>query len=307
MVTVLLSILKIIGIILLCVLLLALTILLLVLFVPVRYRIKGSRQEGDDVPVRADVKATWLMHILNVSFRYPEEAYIRVRLFCFTVFSTLKKEKEGKEKEKEEEKNKKIREEETSDKKEQTSQSGTIEHREADDMQETEEENGKEAEKKEIKEENPTLSKFFKKLFSILKNIKYTIIQIYGKIRHIIGNIRYYIDIIESDSFKRAFSVCGSEAAGLIKSILPRKITGNFVIGTGDPASTARILSVQGILYPIIGNHINITPDFDNAVAEGDFFIKGKITVFKILKTAIKVYFNKDLRRVIRLFKKEAV
>lgn len=305
MVTVLLSILKIIGIILLCVLLLALTILLLVLFVPVRYRIKGSRQEGDDVPVRADVKATWLMHILNVSFRYPEEAYIRVRLFCFTVFSALKKEKEGKEKE--EEKNKKIRAEETSDKKEQTSQNGAVEHREAGDMQETDAESGKEAEKKEINEENPTLSKFFKKLFSILKNIKYTIIQIYGKIKHIIGNIRYYIDIIQSDSFKRAFSVCGSEAAGLIKSILPRKITGNFVIGTGDPASTARILSVQGILYPVIGNHINITPDFDNAVAEGDFFIKGKITVFMILKTAIKVYFNKDLRRVIRLFKKEAV
>lgn len=110
--------------------------------------------------------------------------------------------------------------------------------------------------------------------------------------------------MLQSDSFKRAFDLCRNEVFSLISSILPRKLIGHVTVGTGDPASTAQILAVHGILYPLIGNHIFITPDFENSVLEGDFYMKGKITVFKILKTAGKVYFNKDLRRVIRLLKR---
>ena len=41
--------------------------------------------------------------------------------------------------------------------------------------------------------------------------------------------------------------------------------------------------------------------------AYGESAVKGKITVFKALKMAIKVYFNKDIKRVIRLLNREAV
>ena len=130
--------------------------------------------------------------------------------------------------------------------------------------------------------------------------------QICDKIKHVISNIRYYLAVIQSNCFKRAFSLCKTEVFSLIKSILPRRIKGTFLVGTGDPASTAQILAVHGMLYPIIGNHITITPDFENAVIEGDLLVKGRITVFKALKTAIKVYFNKDVRKVLRLLKREA-
>lgn len=302
MLTVLSGILKIIGIILLCILLLILVLLLLVLFVPVRYQIKGSKKENDDVPVRVLVKITWLLHILSISFRYPEEAFIKVRIVCFTVFTTQKSKDSQSDKKKKQKKVKESKEEI----KEEKSISEKPRETAGMKLQEENQEVKTEEKTEDINEEKPALVKFIRMLFQILTNIKYTIIKICDKIKHIIENIRYYIGIIESDSFKKAWEVCGGEAILLLKSILPGKLTGNFIIGTGDPAGTAQVLSVWGILYPIIGNHINIVPDFDNFIIEGDFFIQGKITLFKILITAVKVYFNKDLRRVIRLFKKEA-
>ncbi len=310
MITVFLSILKIIGIVLLCILLFVLAAALLILFVPIRYQLKGYRRKEDDAPVRASVKVTWLLHIVNASFRYPEEAYIKIRIFCFTVFSTMEKKTKQNSKKVRKTKKQLSKEEKSGPSPKEMTTDSKKDQEEDFSKQEIKEEK-KAAEQNDffeepLQEEEISFTKFLKKLFHILKNIKYTINQIYDKIKHIISNIRYYIGIIESDSFKKAWQLCENQAVSLIKTILPRKIKGNFVIGTNDPASTARILAIQGILYPIIGNHILITPDFDRSIIEGDFFIKGKITVFKVLKTAIRVYFNKDLRRVIRLFKKEA-
>lgn len=294
MISIFLTILKIIGIVLLSLLLLLVTVLLLILFVPVRYRVSGFRKQGDEVPVNVALKVTWFLHIVNVAFRYPEEAFIKVRLFCFTIFSTDKEQTSKKKKEQ------KDLSEEAIDKEEKPK---TVTAGEETDHLEEE---LKEKEEAFEKEDDPKISNFIKKLFSILKNIKYTICQIYGKIKHSIKNIRYYIRILKSDTFKRAWSFCSREVFILLKSILPRKFSADFVVGTGDPASTAQILSIQGILYPLVGDHINITPDFEHSIVEGNFFVKGKITVWRILLIAVRVYFNRDLRRVIRLFKKEA-
>ena len=93
----------------------------------------------------------------------------------------------------------------------------------------------------------------------------------------------------------------------LLKCIKPRKLEGNLIVGTNDPATTGQIMAVYGILYPLIGNNITVTPDFDQQIVEGNLLIKGRITAFKILKIAWIIYFNKDIRRIVKLFKREAV
>lgn len=305
---VLLNILKIIGIILLCILSFILVLLLLILFVPVRYRLKAVRKEQDDAMVHADAKVTWLLHLLSVSFRYPEAAYLKVRVFGIPVYSTEKKEQDKTEQDKnEQDKSEQSGQELDRVKSDEAKQKEITEEKAVEKQEEKQEELEKLLEEK-IKEdeEEPTLIRFLKKLLEKLINIKYTILQICDKIKHIVKNVRYYVAIMKSNCFQRAFSLCKEEVFSLIKSIMPRKLKGSFLIGTGDPASTAQILAVHGMLYPFIGNHITIVPDFENTVIEGDLFIKGRITVFKILKTAVKVYFNKDVRKVLRLLKREA-
>lgn len=319
MISILFTILKILGIFLLIVLGIILALALLALFVPVRYRISAYRKTTEETPVVAEIKITWLFHILNAAFSYPKAAYVRVKVFCFTVFSTgrdyaEKKSRLGK-KDKNEQKNRDSdRKIETGQEDQSAQEDGKYTAYAKDPIENTNREQDKCSEKNEQIQDNEcpedepkeTLTDFIKRIWSVLKNIKYTITKICDKIKHIIKNTRYYIKIIKSNTFHRAWTVCSGQVISLLKGVLPNKIKGNLLIGTGDPASTGQVLSVYGILYPLLGNHINITPDFEQQVLEGELFIKGEITLFKAVKTAGIIYFNKDLRRLIKLFKREA-
>ena len=328
MLSVLLMILKVLGMILLILLGTILLLILLVLFVPVRYQIMLHRKVGEEAPVAAKVKATWLLHALNAAVSYPEAAFLRVRIFCFTIFRSDKPkktmQKDNTQKEAVKKKNakkdtvqKEVIQEETAktvrkDEEKETDGQKNVERKASDENQKEKNSYIEEAAPKKQEEEPKKgrkvnkLFDFLKKLWSVFKNIKYTIIKICDKIKHIVKNIQYYLKIVQSDTFHRAWVVCSGQVFSLIKSILPRKIRGNLIIGAGDPASTGQILAIYGILYPLLGNHIDIVPDFEQQIIEGDLLVKGRITVFKALKMAWIVYFNKDLRRLIKLFKREA-
>ena len=292
--TVLLLILKILGIVLLVLLGILLALLLIVLFVPVRYQGSGYREEGDPVPVHVQLKVTWLLHLVRVSFIYPEEAFLKVKVLFFQILPAKEKKKKASNKKEADGKKPKT------DKKEVGSDvSDTASDQKISDEGNAAEEDGG--------DDRRTLSDFVRKLFFAIRNIKYTIRKIYDKIKHIIHNIRYYIKILQTESFKRAFALCREQLLRLMKIVLPRKISGTFTIGMEDPAATGQILSIYGILYPLIGDSITVIPDFEKPVMEGSFRFKGKITAFTLIRIAAKIYFDKDLKRVICLFKKEAV
>lgn len=323
MLSVLLMILKVLGMILLILLGTILLLILLVLFMPVRYQIMLHRKVGEETPVTAKVKATWLLHALNAAFSYPEAAFLRVRIFCFTIFrsdkpkKTIQKDNTKKETVQKENVQKEEIQKETvktvrKDEEKKADGQKNAEIKVSDENQKEKnsyiEENAPKKQEKEPKQSRKInkFFEFFRKLWSVFKNIKYTIIKICDKIKHIVKNIQYYLKIVQSDTFHRAWEVCSRQVFSLLKSIFPRKIRGNLLIGAGDPASTGQILAIYGILYPLLGNHIDIVPDFEQQILEGDLLVKGRITVFKALKTAWIVYFNKDLRRLIKLFKREA-
>lgn len=91
-----------------------------------------------------------------------------------------------------------------------------------------------------------------------------------------------------------------------MKSIRPRKLVANLHIGTGSPDTTGYLVAVYGMLLPVLGNHITMEADFENAVWEGDVFAKGRITIFTIVLQACRVYFDKQLRIFIKEIKREA-
>ena len=292
--TVLLLILKILGIVLLVLLGILLALLLIVLFVPVRYQGSGYREEGDPVPMHVQLKVTWLLHLVRVSFIYPEEAFLKVKVLFFQILPAKEKKKKASNKKEADGKKPKT------DKKEVGSdvRDTTSDQKISDEGNTAVEDGG---------DDRRTLLDFVRKLFSAIRNIKYTIRKIYDKINHIIHNIRYYIKILQTESFKRAFMLCREQLLRLMKIVLPRKVSGTFTIGMEDPAATGQILSIYGILYPLIGDSITVIPDFEKPVMEGSFRFKGKITAFTLIRIAAKIYFDKDLKRVICLFKKEAV
>lgn len=325
MLHILLLILKIIGIILGSLLGMILLCLILVLFVPVRYRADAGRTEGEgNPPVEVSAKITWLLHFINIRLEYSTEFRLRVRVLFFTLFCLPKKQK--KETKKRNRDKKTVKKQEKAETKVDTvsepgnGETENLRQAEADTEYQTrieEEPETKEPEAKKSKEKEPEkppkipikerIVKGITKIYQILKNIWYTITGICDKIKKIRENIEYYVNVLQSDTFWKSFSLCKEELISVFSGIRPRKFQADLIIGMDDPASTAKILSYYGMLYPFIGSNVNITPDFDEKRVEGFVKLKGKITLFTFIRAAVRIYFSKDIRKLLKLFKKEDV
>lgn len=326
MLHILLLILKIIGIILGSLLGVLLLCLILALFVPVRYRADAGRTEGEgNPPVEVSAKITWLLHFINVKLEYSTEFRLRVRVLFFTLFRLPKKQKkETKEKNKKKSKDKEnVKKQEEAEAKDEAETVSEPENGEKENLEQAEKDTeyqtqiSEEADEKESTEKEPEkplkvpknkrIVNGIKKIYQILKNIWYTITGICDKIKKIRENIEYYVNVLQSDTFRKSFSLCKEELVSIFSSIRPRKFQADLVIGMDDPASTAKILSYYGMLYPFIGGNVNITPDFDEKRVEGFVKLKGKITLFTFIRAAVHIYFSKDIRKLLKLFKKEDV
>lgn len=331
MLAVFLSVLKVVGIVLAALLLIAILLVLLVLFVPVRYRIKGNypktvfaEGEGfDKDKAFLSVKFSWLLHVLSGKFFYPNpkgtEFVIRVLGIKIFPRKSGNKADDGGDKKKNRDKNGTkenpeaengiiFREEfvnkKESFKDENTSLSEHIENN-------ITELNQKDSEITEEKNEDEDKDTFFDKL----KKVANTALELIKKPKHVFEKNQYTIsrvcdkirmikNTLENDIFKRAYSLVKDKLTRLLKMILPDKSNIELYVGLGDPATEAELMSVYGVLYPVLYDKIKFTPDFENRALGVDLDLKGHITVFTVIYCVAVCYFNKDVKKVINRFKK---
>ena len=304
-----LLILKIIGIILLSIISLLLIIIALILFVPIRYRIIANKFEDSDF--YAEIKLTWLLHFINILIKYTDDLYYRVRVILIPIKKSdnLKKHKKNSKKiEPDSDDTKSIDEgENISDESvnEDISDNEISKNKEeivsTSDLDENDDDNIKFDENKGIIYKiRFVLTKFFEFLF----NIKEKLNEAYNTVVNIVKDIDYYINALKDERNKKVISLCLSQASSIINNIKPKVFNGNLTIGIDDPYTMGQILSIYGILFPIIHDKITINPVYDKEVIEGDLYIKGRISVFVLIRAAIKIYFNRDYKRMIKIFKK---
>ena len=304
-----LLILKIIGILLLSIISLLLIIIALILFVPIRYRIIANKFEDSDF--YAEIKLTWLLHFINILIKYTDDLYYKVRVILIPIKKSdnLKKHKNNSKKTKPDPNDtKSIDERENiSDKSvnEDISDNEISKDKEeivsTSDLDENDDDNIKFDENKGIIYKiRFVLTKFFEFLF----NIKEKLNEAYNTVVNIVKDIDYYINALKDERNKKVISLCLSQASSIINNIKPKIFNGNLTIGIDEPYTMGQILSIYGILFPIIHDKITINPVYDKEVIEGDLYIKGRISVFVLIRAAIKIYFNRDYKRMIKIFKK---
>ncbi len=333
MLHILLWMLKILGILLAALLAVLLFGLICALFVPVRYRISAEGKLGAEQPVRAGVKVGWLLNIIRVAVAYPEKAEtnagtgirIKVRILCFTVFDTAKKKKQerkkqerkktqGKQRKKEENKNSVPLEytkggENTGEKPVSLTEDCGFAEGETQDSgnmgQAPESAGVPKGMLGKLKAFYLACKRLLLRLLAAFKNIEYTIRKICGKIRKIADDIRYYTEVLKSETFRGAWEVSKKQLFRIGRMLRPRVCRIRLVAGTGDPAGTGQLLAFYGILYPLVGNHVSVEADFEHKVMEGDLLLKGSVTIFVFLLAAFQLFVNKNIRRLLKMLKKE--
>lgn len=298
MLTFLLGVLKVIGIVLLIILLLILLLLSIVLFVPIRYKGNGVI---NDTEKNVQFKITWLLHALSVKIKYihPGKPDIIIKVLGFQ----LGKKKKSKKKEQS------SATEQTSDiplDTNSTEQNPVIDsdisstnNSEDTQPQSTLNSEHQQAVDEYLSEKAKPKESFKEKINKIVNKIT----SIYNKIKGVFLNIKYYLDVIQEKETKDLLSKVFESILKILKSIRPRKLVVNATVGFDNPDTTGKMYGAYWVAKPILGEHVEITPDFENKIIEGDFNLKGKITIFVLAINGLKILLNKNFKPVIKKFK----
>lgn len=91
----------------------------------------------------------------------------------------------------------------------------------------------------------------------------------------------------------------------LIKWFLPKHMKVQFEVGLEDKALTGQIAGIGAMIYPFAKRNFLIIPNFEEEIIAGDFFLKGKLYIFKMVYYIIRVYLDKRVRRCIKFVSNE--
>ncbi len=127
------------------------------------------------------------------------------------------------------------------------------------------------------------------------------------KKRFSFDRISSIISFIREKETRSAIGKAKRELIALLRYLLPTKAELDFRIGTGDPATTGLIIGGISLMPFVYQKGIHIVPDFEEKVVQGNGKIKGRIRVIYFIRLLVRMYRDKELRRVWnRMNKKEA-
>lgn len=322
MLHIILLILKIIGWILLAILGLIVLLICITIFVPLRYQADGSCK-GTLESLYGKIKFSWFCHLIS-GFAVYENGKLdwTIRI----AWKKLRAEEEVAVQAEEDFPYK----EEVLDKEEVTGK-GDVLDKGGLDWKETPKKD-KSADKKDAPKEEAVLSPIKGNLpanrkapskgqggFSKLKDLYQKIIR---KIREFYEKIKYTIqkfcDTIEAllvkkeklESFitdeihKAAFAAGLVEVKRLLRFLKPKKLTVDVHFGFEDPCITGQVLALLSVVYPFIGEHADIQPDFEQKILEGEVMASGKIRFLYIVIIGWNLIWNKNVRTTFRHVRK---
>lgn len=334
--SILLFILKAIGIIILTVLILVIFMLLSVLFVPVRYRAEGriiinNEKEGQK-PVSGEVKATvsWMLHIISIRVWTSEnKLYYYGKLFGKRIVDSeaprSKKEKkafisEAHKSEKSAEKaladidkslgeNVQNSENNTDEAVDKTFPEKEKTYTEADNEKEIKEADYNNKAYTDSKEKESLIDKLknvYNIIYTKIEKIKFKFIEICDKIKNVNGTREEFTAFLTTEESRSAIAEIKCRIIKILLHIKPLKLTINAAYGLKDPALTGQVYGVLCILLSRYGDKININPQFTDVskpFVAGDFKCNGRIRAAVLLIHAIKIYKIKRLKEFIAFAK----
>lgn len=296
--------LKIIGILLL----LGLLLLVCLLFVPVRYSIKGENSQiaeplslpetkgrNNGFQARVQIHASWFLHFIHYTLDYGTNGVTgTIRIFGidiqklakrFRSFRNRKKQKKG----------------DTNKGQEEADHDSTEEIESKTSLKTTDLENaGSNANSHkntdEKKKKKPAKKRLHKK-----KKLR----EEGGGNKN--GNrkkdlIHSFYNEFTDQTNRNAVSRLWKELLILLRSIRPRKIKADLAFSLADPAFTGYLLGLLS-MFPFLYRYpCHIVPDFDsqNIYVEGEIFAKGKITAAVFLLSLFRLWRDKEVNYVFK-------
>lgn len=315
MLHILLLILKWIGIIIAAILGILVLLICIVFFVPVRYEIQG-KSEGTLDSLKGKIKVTWFLHLFRTDVYYKEKRLKwRLRFAFFKRTSGVsvereipedsidagrkseeKKLTEGENHEKEQKASSKKLDEENQEV-EKTSEKAAVDEK-SEKITDSKSISEECEENEENVEEIQTKGKrFLQKIKDIYEKIKCTFKNFCDKIKEFIEKKEKLVDFIEDEVHRNAVVRLKKELFWYLGKLKPKKLEAQVRFGFEDPYYTGKVLAYLGVLYPFIGEHTEIAPDFEQKILKGRIYVNGRVRVSHLAHLAWKLFWDKNIRK----------
>lgn len=312
--SVVLTVLKILGVVLLGILALVLLLLAVLLLVPVRYAVSGS--VGDSVKVSG--KAGWLLSVIRYEFSLEEgEVTAGVRIFGFRV---RKKAKVAEVELEEDAAEAELAATELGmeDNARPAKESGTTgQVQEPDDLQCNSEQKktGDDRENDSGKASNKNVLRKIKSLWQTIKELPGIISRQFRKIRRSLQNAKSFAERIQelfADELNQyAVKKIWAQCLYLLGHFRFRKMYTDLMFSLSDPAWTGQALGIFSMIPLFYQYEVHLYPDFesDKLYVQGDFEIKGRIRLVHLVVVTLRLMFDQKVRtfgkRMIAMVQKE--
>lgn len=135
------------------------------------------------------------------------------------------------------------------------------------------------------------------KIEKITDKIKCTFDRFCDKMNEITEKKEKLADFLRDKTHREAFAKLKKEGFRLLKKLMPGKIQGDVTFGFEDPSMTGKALAWISMLYPWIGEHTDITPDFEQRKLSGNLSIQGRLYVVTPVAAAVRLVMCKAIRR----------
>ena len=289
-------ILKFILILLGIVLGLLLLAILLILFCPVRYRASGTKEQDDWKKIRGEGQVSWLFHGVVLRAVWAEgNLQTSFRLFGIPVDKILNRRKKVKDYAGSEE----IPEKPVNAEAEKMISSSVDSQ-----LQDAPEKPQQETDSDKKEKKTGPVRKLLSGIQSKRKRIWDRIHHIRATLGRVGTQITWWRDFLEHPRVQAGISLVWTHAKFLIRHVLPTKMDGEITFSTEDPSITGAILAVLGMTIPFHKNCVGVRPLFSGEnYCQGNVRIKGRIYGIVFVRAAVSIYFNKNIKYVIRRWK----
>lgn len=311
--TVLLFILKIIGIILLLILGILLLAIALVLFHPVSYQVGGEIEEQTYV----HGKISWLFRILSWRFSWDGKEFTS----DFYLFGRKHKKKKTNEDfpkddvfpendfRNEEEY---LLEEADSSKENNLKDTGSTDTKPLEQdaikyKKDIQREKAVRSEEKRQKQKDKSIwVRLKEKLVGMLESIRQFFQKFIDTLKNFNDKKQEVMSLLSDEANKKTVKGIFGELRYLLKHVRVRKITTDLSFSAGDPALTGQVLGGLCLVPFLYQKGVGIYPDFETEkwYVKGNFKVEGHARGIHVVCSAIRLWKDKNLRRLIKRFRK---
>ncbi len=292
MLHVLLTILKITGIIIGILLGIIILLLAAVLFVPVRYKADGRGNDCGEV--RGSFCVSWLLHLVRLKGTFNKDGPdYSLKVLCFTL------KRKGKEKKK---KDRKKKDREDSSKEELPVEEPSVEGKKTEGLDVSKAGSFGDYSEEKRKKKN-IFFKIYDKIRGIISGIKDRLKAIFEKIEGIRNKIEEIKTFLSRKVVRDELKVIKEQTIKLIMHILPTRFRADVRLGMGEPDKTGMAVGFASAFCGLTGKNINIEADFEQKIIEADLDMKGRIRAYTVLIILLKIYRQKNVVAFVRNFK----